>query len=295
MTRLLIGYDGSEPARSAIRVARALFGAADATVAHVHPPAPTVASAGIARAALPQAVITEGVTKLRASVEADARAISDAGVEFARTAGLAAEASLRFALSPWRELLELAASSGADAIVCGTAGEGPIERAVLGSTASSLLYHTDRALLVVPGDVPDVAGPVFAGYDGSDGARAALRFAAARLDGCRVLVAHAVDSRSSDEDEALAEEGATLGRSLGLDAQAVTPSGSRSAWRTLLDSAGEHGAAAVLVGSRGRGAIASTVLGSVASGLVHAAAVPVLVVPPGCDDDPDAGAAADQS
>ena len=198
VTRLLIGYDGSESARAAILVARALFGPADATVAHVHPPPPTVASAGIARAALPQAVITEGVTKLRAEVEAEARAITDAGVEFARTAGLGAEPSLRFALTPWRELLEVAAESDADAIVCGTAGEGPIERAVLGSTASSLLYHADRPLLVVPGGVTDVAGPVLAGYDGSDGARAALRFAAAGLSRSRLLVAHAVDSRSSE-------------------------------------------------------------------------------------------------
>ena len=50
-------------------------------------------------------------------------------------------------------------------------------------------------------------------------------------------------------------------------------------WRTLLGGATRHGAAAILVGSRGRGAAASTVLGSVASGLVHAAALPVLVVP----------------
>ena len=165
--------------------------------------------------------------------------------------------------------------------MCGTAGEGPIERAVLGSTASSLLHHTDRPLLVVPGEVTDVAGPVLAGYDGSDGARGALRFAAAGLSRSRLLVAHAVDSRSSGVDEAVAEEGAAFARSLGLDAHAVTSSGHRSAWRTLLDSAGEHGAAAVLVGSRGRGAVASTVLGSVASGLVHAAALPVLVVPAG--------------
>jgi nucleotide-binding universal stress UspA family protein len=295
VTTILIGYDGSESARAAVLVARALFGAADATVAHVHPPPPTVGSAGIARAALPQVVITEGVTNLRAKVEAEARAVTDAGVEFARSAGLRAEPSVRFALTPWRELLALAAESGADAIVCGTDGEGPIERAVLGSTASSLLHHADRPLLVVPAEVTDAAGPVLAGYDGSDGARAALRFAAAGLSRSRLLVAHAVDSRSCDVDEAVAEEGAAFARSLGLDAHAVTSSGRRNAWRTLLDSAGEQGAAAVLVGSRGRSAVASTVLGSVASGLVHAAALPVLVVPAGCDDASDAGASTDES
>ena len=42
MTRLLIGYDDSESARAAILVARSLFGPVDATIAHVHPPAPTV-------------------------------------------------------------------------------------------------------------------------------------------------------------------------------------------------------------------------------------------------------------
>ena len=295
MTRLLIGYDDSESARAAILVARALFGPVDATVAHVHPPAPTVASAGIARAALPQAVITEGVTNLQAEVEGQARAITDAGVEFARTAGLGAEPSLRFALTPggscWRSPPRATPTRSCAA----PPGRAPIERAVLGSTASSLLHHADRPLLVVPSTATDAAGPVLAGYDGSDGARVALRFAAAGLSGSRLLVAHAVDSRSSGVDEAVAEEGAAFARSLGLDAHAVTPSGHRSAWRTLLDSAGEHGAAAVLVGSRGRGAVASTVLGSVASGLVHAAALPVLVVPGGCDDTSDAGAAADES
>lgn len=281
MTRLLIAYDGSEPARAVIRVARALFGPVDATVAHIHPPPPSLASAGIARVALPDSMIAEGITKLRDGVETEARALTDAGVELARTAGLNAEPSLRFAITPWRELQEVAAEIDADAIVCGTDGEGAIGRAVLGSTASSLLYHADRPLLVVPRAVPDLDGPLFAGYDGSDGARAALRFAAAHVSRTPLLLAHAIDSRSGVPDEAVATEGTEYARELGLDARALTPAAGRSAWRTLVESAREHSAAAVLVGSRGRGAVKSTVLGSVASGLVHAAALPVLVVPPG--------------
>lgn len=288
MTRLLIGYDGSEPARAAILAARAIFGPVDATIAYIHPPPPSLASAGIARAALPEHVIAEGITNLRESVETEARELTDAGVELARSAGLNAEPSLRFAMTPWRELQEVAAEIGADAIVCGTDGEGAIERAVLGSTASSLLYHADRPLLAVPGGRPegdhrggatDAGAPLFAGYDGSEGARAALRFAAQHVSRTQVLLAHAVDSRSGVPDDTLATEGAVYARELGLDARALTSAAGRSAWRTLVETAAEHDAAAVLVGSRGRGAVASTVLGSVASGLVHAAALPVLVVP----------------
>ena len=49
-------------------------------------------------------------------------------------------------------------------------------------------------------------------------------------------------------------------------------------WRALVATARAETASVIVAGSRGRGALASTVLGSVASGLVHNAELPTLVV-----------------
>ena len=78
--------------------------------------------------------------------------------------------------------------------------------------------------------------------------------------------------------EEIADDGAAFARELGLTADASVPESGRGDWHALLKAAETSRAAVLLVGSRGRGAVASTVLGSVASALVHAAAVPVLVV-----------------
>jgi nucleotide-binding universal stress UspA family protein len=88
-----------------------------------------------------------------------------------------------------------------------------------------------------------------------------------------------VDTIWRELAEETAAEGAELARALGLAARGLAPESGHGQWQALLHGAQHAGAAAILVGSRGRGAVASTVLGSVASGLVHAATLPVLVVP----------------
>ena len=68
MTRILAGFDGSDPARAAIAVAGGLFGGAQTIVATVHPPPPTLEAGALARAALPDAMIREGIERMRVAL-----------------------------------------------------------------------------------------------------------------------------------------------------------------------------------------------------------------------------------
>jgi nucleotide-binding universal stress UspA family protein len=305
VTRLVIGYDGSDSARAAVAAAGALFAGAEAVVANVHPEPARPDQGAMAGIALPSDVIRTGLEELARQTRERSRALAEEGEALAGEAGLRATAATPTGSRPWRTLLELA--EDADVLVTGTRGRGPIGRAVLGSTASTLVHHTRVPLLVVPDDAQHLDGPVVAGWDESDGARAALAFAAAHLKARRLIVAHGwrspvrhtlrggamldspvailhdyaegLDEIFKEVAEDTAGRGAEAARALGLQAEARAYEAPGGDWHALLGGAREAGAAAVLVGSRGRGAVAATVLGSVASGLVHAGALPVLVVP----------------
>jgi nucleotide-binding universal stress UspA family protein len=301
--RLLIAYDGSPSAATAVRAAASLFPDARACVTTV--PSDPIVQAGTAAAMLPGDAIAE----LHAVVRREADEMAEQAVEQARTFGLAAEpVAVRPSTPTWAALLDAAHRHGVDVLVCGTRGRGAFARALLGSTSSSLLHRTDIPLLVVPDGGGALDGPVVAAYDGSDGARRAIEAVGHLLTGRATVVVHAWEPpyRRNIEARALASAGpiddlreivAALQQALRDSAEATTENGLAAAHAAGLDAVGDtveahdgaswavaaaaraHGASAIALGTRGLGAARSVLLGSVSSGLVQNAELPVLVVP----------------
>jgi nucleotide-binding universal stress UspA family protein len=301
--RLLIAYDGSSSAATAVRAAASLFPDAQACVATVASEA--TLQAGSAAAMLP----SEAIAQLRDLARREAEELAEQAVEQARTLGLGAEPVTVGPSAPaWAALLDTAHQLGADAVICGSRGRGAFARALLGSTSSSLLHRTDRPLLVVPDGGGALDGPVVAAYDGSDGARRAIETVGRLLPDRATVVVHAWESvyhrslearalasagpiddlreiiaalQQSLRDSAAAttEDGLAAARAAGLDAVGDTVEANDGAWRAVATAARAHGASVIAVGSRGLGAARSVLLGSVSSGLVQNVELPVLVVP----------------
>ena len=163
-------------------------------------------------------------------------------------------------------------------IVCGSRGQGGVSRALLGSTSSALLHHSPRPVLVVPPGAGDLSGPTLIGYDGSDGARAAIGTAARLFPERAALVVHTWSSPvlRSLAGEALlaapvaeihditmdvgqvfaelaaeqAEAGAVLAREQHLHARGLAIESASGPWRTLVATARAENASVIVAGSR---------------------------------------------
>jgi nucleotide-binding universal stress UspA family protein len=301
---LLLAYDGSPAARAAVAAAGALFAPATAVVLTVREPELHDVRGAMARVNLSDDVVHTALAEIERREEQSARATADAGAALARDAGLDPEAAVVAATRPWRALEAAAEERLVDLIVCGTHGHGPLGRAFLGSTASSLLHHATTAVLVVPGPAAPTE-PVLVAYDGSESARAALRFAGANLRRHRALVTHVWRSpvRHSAGTELLsclpsdavrdfvaelggayasaardlAAEGAADAAALGLRAEARTVEAS-SPWRALLRLAEAERSGLIVTGVE-RDRTRHAAMGSVATGLVHHACAAILAVP----------------
>ena len=302
---VLIGFDGYDDATTAIRGAGALLAPRRALVAYVWESLATLLLhsdvEGISGA------MREAAEEFDASETTRAKEVSKRGAQLAAEAGFDAQpVSMRGRPKVWPALLQLAEEHDAAAIVVGSEGLGAVKSALLGSVSAGLVHHCKRPVLIVPrGAEAPGDGPVILAYDGSEPARRGIEAAAGLVRGREAIVTKvwtsyetvvamgdigmpasvaAAGAQRIDEDLAtkalkVAEEGAAAAREAGMtaSAEAVREHGSTS--RTLVDSAEEHGAAAIVIGSHGRSAIGSAVLGSVAIGLVHKCPVPLLVVP----------------
>lgn len=133
MHRILVGYDGSEPARHAVAQAAALASLTGATV--------TVLTAAVDRL-----VRADGVETLAAD-EALGERVAVEGAHLARQSG-AARTETRTAVEAPAEALIAEAARGYDLIVVGHRSLNPLHELFAGSTAKQVVDRAPCSVLV---------------------------------------------------------------------------------------------------------------------------------------------------
>ena len=153
---ILIAYDGSGPARRAVREAAELFGSRQVLVATVWEEALAYGSTAMpmAGADFQPAPVDVGLTReVAEELETHARRVAEEGAEQARAAGLEAEAvPIAGDASAADAIVEMARKRGVAAIVIGSRGLTGLRARVEGSVSSGVVKHAACPVLVVHDD-----------------------------------------------------------------------------------------------------------------------------------------------
>src|SRR5271155_3409861 len=151
--------------------------------------------------------------------------------------------------------------------------------------------------------------PIVIAYDGSDAARAAVNQAAALFGSRHAIVltvwepgladfmlmpntmgtgtmmmpydpatVQAIDKAAEDHATDIAEDGVKLAQAGGLQAEALPVRDAADIADTILETASERGAAAIVIGSRGLKGFKSKLMGSSSSSVLSRSTVPVVIV-----------------
>lgn len=293
MKNIVVGYDGSSCADTAVDLVNSLAWGPDASVSliTVIPDVRKVRSVwGSAVVGSSAQVDAQLTTQGEEALEAPADRLRARGLTCARVVGRGQ--------AP-QEIAALAERDTADLIVVGSRGLGPIRSMLLGSVSQEVIDLAPTPVLVVR--QPAVTRIVF-GADGSPGAEAAEQTLAAlpvpagtavrvvsvaeiirpsTIGLAPALYGEAMAWQVESEADALrvhqklAEDAADRLRAHGMqvtsEARAGDPAGE------LLAAATEAGADLIVVGSRGRTGLARLVLGSVARRVVQHAKASVLI------------------
>jgi nucleotide-binding universal stress UspA family protein len=280
--RVLLGYDGSPAASTAIDIGARLVPGARAWVVHLW--TPPFASAGLRhRLWTGTRHLNDFVAAVEREGEREAEQIAAMGVTLAAAAGWDAEPLVvRSYGGEGLQLAELAEKMAPELVLVGSRGLGGA-RAVLGSVSDMVVHYTPRPVLVVPYPLLSAeydcldTGPVLVGVDGSAGAQTAVA-TAGRLFPSRSLLLVTVDG-----DQAVADSAGLPHAGDAAVTRLRVPGGHGAHGRVVAGAlsgcARSRRAAALVVGSRGRSAVEEILLGSVAMATLHHVHRPVLVAP----------------
>lgn len=284
--KVLVAFDGSSPSRTCLDLVDEIAWPAGTRIELVHVlPSLTV----LGGFAVPPPAAGTHLPDLVKLAQAHRRPGVDV-VAKTVTGGSVAEA-----------LLGEARALGADLIIAGHRGHGPLATVFLGSVARDLAEHAHCPVLIARG--PRIAKAVFA-EDGSESAYRARKllvrwpiFGGAEV---RVVAVSQIarpllsgvtagvyeEAREAQRElevetrhaySVLAEEAAADLRVAGIVASAMVREGDPAA--QIVECAKHAGADVIVIGTRGRGSVTRAMLGSVARAVLLTAPCSVLVVP----------------
>jgi nucleotide-binding universal stress UspA family protein len=94
-----------------------------------------------------------------------------------------------------------------------------------------------------------------------------------------------IDRAGAETGARIAEDGVRIAEKAGLEAEPLAVKATGAVWKTILEVAGAHDVAAIVMGSRGLSGVRSLLPGSVSNAVVHHADRPTLVVRPSHDEE----------
>lgn len=189
-------------------------------------------------------------------------------------------------------IADFAAAVGADLLVMGSHGRGPVGRWFLGSVAADVLHRVDVPVLLVksPGAFV-VSGTIAVAVDLSEASDAVLGYAARLADdaGAALHLVHAlpIGDHASPGHVVMRE---TATSELEALRDRLIPAGVQTTWsvamrmeapaRAIANDADEAGAVLLVVGAHGETGLTRRMLGNITQRVLHETGLPVLVVRP---------------
>ena len=139
---VLLAYDGSPHAKSAVEQAGQLLSpGARALVLTVWQPLQTVPFfGGVAMPTVSEEVMREG--------QREAEGVAREGAELASAAGFDAEPLVEEGTPIWHRIVTAADEYDTSVVVLGSHGRSGLSYAAMGSVATSVAHHIDRAVLI---------------------------------------------------------------------------------------------------------------------------------------------------
>ncbi len=279
--RLLVGYDGSAPARDAVRTTVSLARSLDASV--------TLLTVG----KIPYWIDSVSGVFMPVLSEEDFEPIATEGAQIA--GGMGVEVEARVVLGePADRIVEAADSEGYGLIVVGHRGLGGVRGLLLGSVAKRVAETAPCPVLLVRGSAPETIKKVLVGIDGSEQSLKALSTTIELTRGfdARLTLLYVLDSTmvaavpgppvkremrrglARAGGEAL-EEAAERCRQAGAECDTLQAEGRPA--NEISRRAREGDYDLIALGRRGIGSLARFALGSVSDVVLRSANRPVLL------------------